>query len=48
MQKKFEEWDEAFAYCREVNHPVLVQVKGKNYKIFPSGRCEDRPERSKS
>ena len=48
MVKDFEDWDDAFSYCREKNYPVIVKVKGEFYKIFPSGRCEklDRKENS--
>ena len=42
----FEDWSDAFDYCREANQPVIVRElkdtgeKGK-WKIFPSGRREN-------
>ncbi|MBA7518486.1 hypothetical protein ES705_10556 [subsurface metagenome] len=35
--KRFEFWDDAFDYCRGRNCPVIVIVKGKKMKLFPSG-----------
>jgi len=32
---------EAFAYCREVNHPVIVMIDSHKCKLFPSGRMVD-------
>lgn len=39
--KKFEEFSDAFSYCREVNAPVVTQiVDGCVYKLYPSGRAD--------
>jgi len=38
---KFESFQEAFAFCRECDRPVVVEIEdipGK-YKLFPSGRA---------
>lgn len=32
---------EAFSYCRDVNHPVIVMIDDHKCKLFPSGRMED-------
>ena len=34
-------WAEAFGYCREVNHPVVILMDGHKWKLFPSGHCKD-------
>ena len=31
----------AFAYCREVNHHVIVMIDEHKCKLFPSGRMVD-------
>ena len=33
----FDDWSEAFDYCREVDHPVVAQVGTEVGKVFPSG-----------
>lgn len=38
--KEFDNFEEAFDYCREKNAPVIIGVKkakGYTYKLFPSG-----------
>ncbi len=35
--KQFDTWEEAFNYCREADHPVVVRVDGETAKIYPSG-----------
>jgi len=36
----FDDFSEAFAYCREADRPVRVMISGTRYKLFPSGRAE--------
>jgi len=38
--KEFDNYQEAFAYCREADKPVTVVVNGEKQKLFPSGRAE--------
>jgi hypothetical protein len=38
---QFETMQEAFAFCRECNRPVIVQVADVLYRLFPSGRAEE-------
>jgi len=39
-------WSEAFAYCREKNHPVRVLMvrddskNGNIHKLYPSGKAD--------
>ncbi|MBE0427843.1 MAG: hypothetical protein IBX72_14515 [Nitrospirae bacterium] len=42
----FTDFQEAFSYCREVNHPVIVKVKRKTWKLFPSGHAKPYPWRA--
>ena len=34
---EFDDFPEAFAYCRRKDAPVIVRVKGVLWKLFPSG-----------
>ncbi len=45
---EFDDMPEAFAFCRRCNRPVVVQVDGKKYRLFPSGRAEGLPPKSRS
>ena len=40
--KIFNDFPDAFDYCREADKPVIVSIKGHKYqyRLFPSGRCE--------
>jgi hypothetical protein len=38
---EFESFEEGFSFCRECNRPVIVQIDGKTYRLFPSGKAED-------
>ncbi len=40
---EFSNMSEAFAFCRQCNRPVIVQVDGKKYRLFPSGRADELP-----
>lgn len=49
MYMVFDTIEEAFNYCREINHPARVLVRQPKdtswqhatyYKVFPSGRAE--------
>ena len=40
---EFNDMSEAFAFCRECNRPIIVQVDGKKYRLFPSGRADELP-----
>ncbi len=40
--ESFETMSDAFSVCRERGRPLIVTVKGKEWKIFPSGRAEPR------
>lgn len=35
--KEFEDFPEAFDYCRECGHPVVVRILGERWKLYPSG-----------
>ena len=39
----FDSWCEAFDYCREANHPIVVRVTNRvcdeTAKVYPSGTC---------
>ena len=37
--KWFAAFDEAFDYCRETGHPVVVLVGNEVWKLYPSGRA---------
>jgi len=37
---QFETMQEAFDFCRQCNRPVIVQVDGRTYRLFPSGKAE--------
>lgn len=36
--KEFNSFSGAFDYCREKDQPVVVNVNGTKYKLFPSGK----------
>lgn len=36
---EFDNFSDAFDYCREAGHPVVIMVKGEKYKLFPSGKA---------
>ena len=36
---KFDTHSEAFDYCREVGYPVIVTIKDKKWKLYPSGKA---------
>ncbi len=37
----FDDWSEAFDYCREADHPVIVRMAGEGtFKLYPSGRAD--------
>ena len=38
--KTFTTMDDAFDYCREVDHPVVVRVGLSLWHLFPSGKAE--------
>ena len=38
-ENTFENHDEAFNYCRDVGHPVIVIIAGERRKLYPSGRA---------
>jgi len=44
MLPEFDDWSEAYSYCREMNHPVVVIVtengSTEKAKIYPSGACK--------
>ena len=40
--RTFDDFPEAFDYCREAARPVTVQVNGEAWKLFPSGRAEQK------
>lgn len=33
----FADWDDAFAYCHEVDRPIKAQVGNETGRVFPSG-----------
>lgn len=35
----FDDFPEAFAYCREKRTPVVVEIGGLRHKLYPSGRA---------
>lgn len=35
--KTFEDFPDAFDYCREKDQPVVVLVAGEEWKLYPSG-----------
>lgn len=37
---EFESMEEAFSFCRERDCPVIAQVAGQRYRLFPSGRTD--------
>jgi len=50
---EFDDFPEAFAYCRRKDAPVIVRVKRTLWKLFPSGhslmarvRAGHRPTRT--
>ena len=40
--RTFDEFTEAFDYCRAAGRPVTVQVRGETWKLYPSGRAEQK------
>jgi hypothetical protein len=38
--KRFDDYSDAFDYCRDSNRPVKVRVGNEIAKLFPSGRAE--------
>ncbi len=41
--KTFDDFSDAFDYCREAGRPVVVLVEGKRWKLYPSGRAVKMP-----
>jgi hypothetical protein len=41
--KSFNDFSEAFDYCREKDQPVVVLVEGQRWKLYPSGRATKMP-----
>jgi hypothetical protein len=39
--KHFKTWSEAFDVCREMEKPIIAQVKKEKLKIFPSGAYKE-------
>lgn len=39
---KFDDFPEAFAACRERGRPIIAVVRGETWKLFPSGRAEQK------
>ena len=37
--KTFDDFPEAFDYCREKDQPVVVIVAGERWKLYPSGHA---------
>jgi hypothetical protein len=37
---EFDNFSDAFDYCRECDRPVVVNVDGELWKLFPSGKAE--------
>jgi len=35
--KPFDNWEEAYNYCREIDAPCVVEVEGEVNRIYPSG-----------
>ena len=40
MLAEFENFPDAFSFCRECGRPVRVSVNGEIWKLYPSGRAE--------
>jgi hypothetical protein len=38
----FDDFGEAFDYCREKDQPMVVSVQGERWKLYPSGRADKR------
>ena len=38
--EKFDDFPEAFDYCRDTNAPVIVMVAGDKWKLYPSGHAK--------
>lgn len=38
---EFESMEEAFKFCRQQDCPIVAQVGGKRYRLFPSGRARE-------
>lgn len=38
--KSFDDFSDAFDYCRERDCPVVVLVAGEKWKLYPSGHAE--------
>jgi hypothetical protein len=46
--REFPDFEAAFDYCREKDHPVTVLVAGEKWKLYLSGRAvaiENKEER---
>jgi len=41
---KFDSFSSAFDYCREADTPVTVIIAGEKWKLYPSGRAEEKGE----
>lgn len=39
--KEFDDFPEAFDYCRERDKPVIVKIQGKEWKLYPSGYAKN-------
>lgn len=35
-----ENFSEAFYYCRQVDHPVIVMINNECWKLYPSGSAK--------
>lgn len=40
---QFDNFPDAFDYCREVDHPLRALVHGKRFKLYPSGKAVPEP-----
>lgn len=38
--REFDNFPDAFDYCRDANYPVRVIINGEVWKLFPSGTAE--------
>ncbi len=41
-EKEFETFSEGFDFCREKNCPVVVRIQNKRWKLYPSGKAEQK------
>jgi hypothetical protein len=37
--RRFDAFSDAFDYCRQKGHPVIVSIRDTRYKLYPSGRA---------